>query len=126
MPATMAGLPAAVAAFFTGTRAADPDAWVAAFADDAEIHDPVGTPALRGRAELRDRMAGFLPQLARFSGLVPGDAYVCGPSTAVHWHATATTTTGRDLAWSGITTFGLDDRGRIAHLKVWFDPSVLA
>jgi steroid delta-isomerase len=119
-------LPPAVADFFKGSTAADPDAWSAPFTEDAEIHDPVGQPPLTGRAAVRERMASFLPYLTEFSGLVPTDAYRAGDSTAVHWTATATMANGRDLAWTGITVFSLDGAGAIREMRAYFDPSIFA
>jgi steroid delta-isomerase len=119
-------LPAAVASFFDGSKAGDPDVWAARFTDDADIHDPVGQPPLTGRAALRDRMAGFLPYFTRFSGLLPTHAYQAGDSTAVRWTATATMASGQDLSWAGITVFTLDDDDMICRLQAFFDASVFA
>ncbi|GAB1645358.1 nuclear transport factor 2 family protein [Krasilnikovia sp. MM14-A1259] len=119
-------LPTAVADFFGGSRTADPDAWARPLADDALIHDPVGQPPFTGRVAFCERITGFLPHFSRFDGLTPTNAYHGGASVAVHWRATANTATGRELAWTGITVFTLDDHDKICQLRGYFDPSIFA
>jgi steroid Delta-isomerase len=119
-------MPPAVADFFAGSKAADPDIWASPFATDVEVQDPVGQPSLTGRAAVRERMATFLPYFTEFTGLTPTDAYQSGDSTAVHWTATAITATGRRLAWAGITVFTLNDAGHIQHMRAYFDSSIFS
>jgi steroid delta-isomerase len=122
-----ASAPAAVAAFFEGSRSGDPDVWAAPFAPGAEYHDPVGAPVLAGRAAIREQFAAVLPLFGRFDGIRPDRVHGSGDEVAVTWRGSGETPDGRPVAWEGVNVFTLGADGLIAHCRAYFDlASVLA
>jgi len=106
--------------YFERVTAADADAFVALFSDDAEVADPVGTPPLHGPAA----MAKFHARLHRAwqsLAMTPQVVHVRGTGAAVHWTAQGTSASGHDIAFDGINVFEVDGDGRIARMAAYWD-----
>lgn len=106
--------------YFERVTAADADAFVALFSDDAEVADPVGTPALHGPAAMA-KFHGRLHRAWQSLTMTPQVLQVRGPSAAVHWTARGTSASGHDIAFDGINVFEIDGDGRIARLAAYWD-----
>ncbi|WP_216917024.1 nuclear transport factor 2 family protein [Nocardia noduli] len=119
-------MPENAARFFNASQAADAQAWAQPLAEDAIVYDPVGTPAVLGRTQMRERLSGFLPMFTTFSGLTPTAAHTCGDSVAVTWQAGGLTTSGRAMNWSGISVLRLGEDGLITEVNNFFDASIFA
>jgi steroid delta-isomerase len=110
---------AAVDAYIRAYRDNDKEALLACWASDAVWHDPVGAPPHEGR----DGIAAFwdqVHQLAEKIVLEPKDVIVCGPEAAMVFtiHAQTGDTT---LVFDAVETFVIDDDGRIAEAKAYWD-----
>jgi len=118
-------MPEGVARFFIGSGSGDPKIWSLAVAENCVMHEPVGTPPVKGRADLyRSMMVGFLGAFSTFSGLIPMAAYAAGGEVAVHWKAEGVTNAGRNVSWSGIGVFRLNEDELVEEMRGYFDPSV--
>ena len=110
----------AVRAYFAALRAGDRDAWLACFADDATLADPVNAPPASGRAGLE----GFWDQMTTMFErveLTEGDIYVAGPQAAAAWTGRNTARNGKVATFAGINTFEIDGAGRIREVRGYWD-----
>ncbi|TNM63167.1 nuclear transport factor 2 family protein [Streptomyces sp. NP160] len=113
--------PPSVEGYFAALRANDPAAWAACFAPDAVGEDPAGAPALRGRAAFQQMLTDFLPTWGRFDGIREDEVFAAGPATAVRWTGSGQSLSGREISWSGMNLYLLDDGGLIERFWAVFD-----
>lgn len=116
----------AARAAMAAVTAGDRDAWLAAYRDDAVLHDPVGGSPLdpEGRG-LRGRAA--LEQLWDLT-IAPNDVeftiaavHPSGPEAAVVASVTIAFANGAHVAYDGVFVYAVDDGGRIAAVRSYFD-----
>ncbi|WP_049559594.1 nuclear transport factor 2 family protein [Nonomuraea sp. SBT364] len=120
--------PAAVAALtaMSAVGAGDRDAWLACYAPDAVLHDPVGGSPLDPRdAGLRGRAA-----LERFWELTVASNEVRFEVTAVHpageeaavvASVSVRFPTGACAGYDGVFVYRIDGDGRIVSLRAYWD-----
>lgn len=99
--------------------AADTLGVVALFSDDATLEDPVGAPALSGRAAILEFYRTIHARQGRLVFERIGPTLVRGSEMAVHVRARLE----RDPSARGtdvIYTLRLDDEGRIRGLRAYF------
>lgn len=106
--------------YFERVTAADGDAFTALFSDDAEVADPVGTPALRGPAALA-KFHGRLHRAWQSLAMTPAEVHVRGDRAAARWTARGTSASGNEIAFDGINVFDIDERGKITRLDAFWD-----
>ena len=114
----------AVAAYFAATRAMDPEAWIANFAEEAVTYDPVGSPPTKGHAGLRQffqTIAGVFDKL----GLHEDHVFVSGNGAAVKWTGRGTGKNGYELTFEGIDVFEINEQGKIQKVWGYWDPTAV-
>jgi steroid Delta-isomerase len=115
-----ATIDAYIAAFSGGDRAA----YLACFADDAWLEDPVGSPRRHGHAEI----GAFWDEsraLADSIELRPaGLRVVIGSEAAITFEARPTVG-GATYVLDVVDVVTFDDAGRIASLRAFFDPTAM-
>ena len=111
---------AAVEAYVRALNAADLDAIVALYADDALVEDPVGSTPKRGLAEIRAFYAGSLRLKLEVAleGSVRAVASEAAFAFSVSFEVNGQRTTIRP-----IDLFRFDDAGRIVHMRAFFGPA---
>ncbi|MEO6320134.1 MAG: nuclear transport factor 2 family protein [Polaromonas sp.] len=111
---------AAVAAYVRALNAADLDAIVALYADDALVEDPVGSTPKRGLAEIRAFYAGSLKMKLQVAleGPVRAVAGEAAFAFSVSFEVNGRCTTIRP-----IDLFRFDDAGRIVQMRAFFGPT---
>jgi len=109
----------------TAIEAADPDAWVALFAEDAVVEDPVGPSAFDPEAKGhrgRDAIRAFYDtviSMGRVSFAIR-ESYAAGNEVANVGTITTTFDGGAKAHVDGVFTYRIDDEGRIAALRaIW-------
>ena len=115
-----ATIDAYLAAFSAGDRAG----WLACFADDAWIEDPVGTP----RREGREAIGAFWDETHGVPDSI--ELRPLGLRVVVGHEATFTMQARPDLggetyALDVIDHMTFDDAGRIASMRAFFDPTAM-
>ncbi|MGW0484171.1 nuclear transport factor 2 family protein [Nonomuraea sp. NPDC003214] len=120
--------PAAVAALtaMSAIGAGDRDAWLACYAPDAVLHDPVGgSPldphgaGLRGRAALeRFWELTVAPNQVRFEVAA---VHPAGAEAAVVASVSARFATGARVGYDGVFVYRVDGDGRIVSLRAYWD-----
>lgn len=117
-------LVAVVDRYLERMSAGDKEGWLALFADDASVEDPVGTHPHRGRAAIAD-FWDLVQGLADEVRVVrTGPVRVAGGEAAFPLQARSTigdTTMVVDI----IDLFRFDDEGRIVDLRAYWDPTDL-
>jgi steroid delta-isomerase len=114
----------AVHEYFAGICAMDPDAWIAAFAEDAVGHDPVGTPPLVGHAALRQAMRQLCDEVEQV-GRYADHIFVAGNSAAIKWTGRCIGRNGRAVTFEGIDVMTVDAAGKIATVMTYWDPRAM-
>jgi steroid delta-isomerase len=111
--------------YYRAVSAGDIDAVCAMFGEDAVMRDPVGAPDLTSDAERRERYARIGPAFASFT-ITPGEVIASGDEAAARWTARARTHTGRDVEFTGMSTFVFDADGRISSMSAYWDAAAMA
>jgi steroid Delta-isomerase len=111
-----------VTEYFRAIRAMDVERCVAAFAEDAEQHDPVGAPPNIGHEAIRS----FFTQI--FSGfkivaLTEDKIYANGNSAAVKWTGAGMSHSGKSVTFEGIDVLDCDENGKVRLLRAFWDPA---
>lgn len=119
-------IPASVAGYFRSLRESDPTGWSKNMSLDAEGHDPVGAPVLRGRAAFETMLIGFLSAWKEFHGLTETEAFASGNAISVRWDGGGTNAKGATIEFSGVTMFFLDEEGLIELFYSVFDSESVA
>lgn len=117
---TPEAMQAAVRAYVRALNAADLDAIVALYADDAVVEDPVGSAPRRGIEAIRDFYAGSLRLALRveLEGPIRAVADEAAFPFSVSFEIKGQRTTIRP-----IDAFRFDDAGRIVQMRAFFGPS---
>ena len=125
----MKGLPdprvaGAVSGYFEAISTRAESAWLTLFADDAVIHDPVGSIPAEGRAAL----ANVWKMLqTSFESLIldPVHTFHGGNGAAVKWTGHGRGITGAEVEFEGISIFEVNSDGRIQTLMSYWDPAAM-
>jgi ketosteroid isomerase-like protein len=110
--------------YFAAICAMDPDLWLAAFAEDAVSHDPVGTPPRVGHAALRQAMQELcdaVEQVGRYADHV----FVAGNGAAIKWTGRCIGRNGRAVTFAGIDIMTVDAAGKIQTVMTYWDPQAM-
>lgn len=110
----------AVDRYVSALRSKDLDAWLATFADEAKLVDPVPSEPHIGK----EGLAAFwrsVTDLANAIDLEVGALHVCGDEAAMSFKMTLTSASGRATV-AGIQTFNFDPEGKIVLSKSYWEP----
>lgn len=111
-------------------EAGDRDAWLALFAPEAVVEDPIGPSmfdpdgtghhGIEGIAAFYDQVIG--PNQVRFS---IRDSYACGSEVANVGTITTTLGDGTQAVVEGVYTYRVDGEGRIVALRAYWDANAI-
>lgn len=110
----------------TAVEAGDREAWLALFADDAIIEDPIGPSPMNESGEPRRGRAA----IAEFYDTVVAngevrftirDSFACGHEVANVGTITVTFPGGARSVVDGVYTYRIDDRGQLAALRAYWE-----
>ena len=111
-----------VAEYFSALRAMDVERWVNTFAPDAESHDPVGAPPLKGHAALRDFATGMFSMFEKV-GLSEDHIFPAGDSAAVKWTGSGVGRNGKSVRFEGIDVIQCNSEGKIISVRAFWNPA---
>jgi steroid delta-isomerase len=114
----------AVAGYFAATRAMDPEALIAAFAEDAVSHDPVGAVPTQGHKGLRQFYDTIVLAFEKV-GITEDEVFVAGNQAAVKWTGRGVGLNGREVKFEGIDVFEVNEAGKIQRKWGYWDPDRL-
>jgi steroid delta-isomerase len=104
----------------------DRDTWLSLFAADATLHDPVGGSPL----DPEGRGISGRPALESFWDLTVApneiafeirESHPAGPTAALLATVSITTATGTEISYDGVFAYELDDAGKVAILRAYWD-----
>jgi steroid delta-isomerase len=102
----------------------DVDRYLANFADDAVVYEPVGTAGLTGKASLREFFANFTNAFISSQVEIPF-AHAIGKEIAIKWNAHGVGKNGQTVDSEGIEIWKLNDDGKIQTLFAYWNPTAL-
>jgi steroid delta-isomerase len=112
----------AVAEYFAAIRAMDVDRLMTAFASNAELYDPVGTPPKIGAEAIRDFFAQTFSSFQLVS-LTENNVYIIGKIAAVKWTGRAVGPSGNSCDFEGIDVLHCTEQGLIELVRAFWDPT---
>jgi ketosteroid isomerase-like protein len=112
---------AALDAYFSAIAALDPDRISAAFAEDGEIEDPVGSEVCRGRSDIARYWANGLCRGVSSLGITVVCALPAGTSIAAHWRMEAVSRSGTPASAEGIDVLDIGPDGLIRRAEGYWD-----
>ena len=122
--ATEKQIRATLQAYADGWQSGDKEAWLALFADDARLIDPVGTDANIGKeaiAAFWDRVTGLgmkmRPEVQRI--------VVCGGQGVLVFTMNTVNDAGMGMAVDIVDIFELDEAARITTMRAYWDNSCM-
>ena len=112
----------AVAEYFAAIRAMDVDRLMTSFTSNAELSDPVGTPAKIGTELIR---AFFAQTFSSFSliSLAENNVYTMGKIAAIKWTGRAIAPSGKACDFDGIDVLHCTEEGKIELVRAFWDPA---
>jgi steroid delta-isomerase len=113
-----------VADYFAATRAMDPEGWIAAFAEDAVSHDPVGAVPIEGHKGLRQFYDTIVLAFEKV-GITEDEIFVAGNEAAAKWTGQGIGLNGREVTFRGIYVFEVNEAGKIQRIWGYWDPERL-
>ena len=113
-----------VAAYFDSITGGAQAAWAALFADDAVVHDPVGSVPAEGRGAL-DEIWKMLHVSFEKLEITAVHTFYGGNGAAVKWTACGLASTGREQEFEGISIFEVNEGGKIQTLMSYWDPAAM-
>jgi len=113
-----------VEAYYGALSSGDIETVLTMFAETGVMRDPVGSPAADTDMARRQRYAGIGAMFDEFT-ITPEDIVPGGDEAAARWSARGRTKAGRDIAFSGVSTFVFDDAGQIAVMSAYWNPATV-
>lgn len=109
----------------TAVEAGDREAWLALFADDGVVQDPIGVSPLdptglghRGKAAIAAFFESVIaPNVVRFAIT---ESWEAGSEVANVGRITTTMPNGTVVYTDGVFTYRLDDDGKVAALRAYW------
>jgi steroid Delta-isomerase len=112
----------AVRAYFLAIRAMDPNAFANTFAEDGTTFDPVGSPAITGRAALREFLQSICKNFKSVS-LTEDSVFVAGNGAAIKWTGRGTSASGKEVKFEGVDVIEVNDDGKIQTVHAYWNPA---
>ena len=107
-------------------EAGDREGWLALFADDAVVEDPIGASPLNPSGEGRrgkEAIAAFWDEVISMGrvGFAIRESYACGNECANVGRITTDLGDGNRSVVEGVYTYRVDDEGRIVALRAFWE-----
>ena len=112
----------AVRAYFLAIRAMDAEAFANAFAEDGTTFDPVGAPAITGRAALHEFFQSICKNF-KSVGLTEDSVFVAGNGAAVKWTGRGTSNSGNEVKFEGVDVIEVNQDGKIQTIHAYWNPA---
>lgn len=110
--------------YFDRLQAMDSSGWRELFAEDGVIYDPVGNPPSRAY-EKAEEFFGLLSKAFETMEITPERIFVVKNAAAVKWTMQVVGKNGRAAKAEGISTFELDETGKIRVVSSYWDDAAL-
>jgi steroid Delta-isomerase len=110
--------------YYTALRTLDVDSAVKTFAQDAEMHCPIGEPPNMGQDGVRNF---FVSVIEHFEAIAVTEEFMhcLEESAAAKWRCSGISTSGRTVEFEGVDLFHFTPEGKIRTLHAYWDPTAL-
>ncbi|MBK6286901.1 MAG: nuclear transport factor 2 family protein [Pseudomonadales bacterium] len=98
----------------------DKSGWMANFAVDAVLEDPVGGPVKTGREGVEKSWDNSFKE-GHFWTIEPVLMQICTNQAALHVRSKGSID-GKSIEVEGIEVYTIDDAGKIAYIRTYFNP----
>lgn len=115
-------LPSSIQAYFEAISAMEFEKAAACFASPCHHEDPVGGPVNASPTGVKQFFEG-LSSLFASVRLFPREVHGQGSGWAIAFRGEGRGRNGAEVVFEGIDVFHLDDSGRIAELRAYWNPS---
>lgn len=113
-----------VKAYFDSLEKMDSTKWCELFAEDGIVYDPVGNPPIKVR-EKAEEFFGLLSKLFETMKVTLEQTFVVKNAAAVKWRMQVLGKNRRTGQVEGISTFELDETGKIRVVSSYWDDTAL-
>jgi steroid Delta-isomerase len=119
---TNAQVAAAVDRYFEGTRSMSARQWASAFALNAVVEDPVGTPLLKTPNDVLRQGEGFVGAFKSI-GLESHYVHVNGQEAVAYWIGRGVNKDGVAVRFEGVNVFVFNQEAKIVSLRGFWSPA---
>ncbi|MGK7940259.1 MAG: nuclear transport factor 2 family protein [Crocosphaera sp.] len=113
-----------ISSYYNSLAAMNPQGWLETLADDAAIYDPVGKPALNPEKDSEKLFTILTTFYSKFE-IEKESLFIVNNEVAVKWKMTVVSKNGKEANAEGITTFKLNEAGKIIEVKAYWDENML-
>jgi hypothetical protein len=117
---TKAEIEARLAQYRDALRSMNTERWVAEYAEDGVVLDPVGGPPHRGHKELADFFNG-VRQNFKLLDMTPQFQVFTPPGAVVKWSVRAVPVQGPEFIFEGISTYRFREDGKLTQMHAYWD-----
>ncbi len=110
--------------YYNSLAAMNPQGWLDTLANDAAIYDPVGKPALNPEKDSEKLFTILTTFYSKFE-IEKESLFIVNNEAAVKWKMTVVSKNGKEANAEGITTFQLNEAGKITEVKAYWDENML-
>ena len=110
--------------YYNSLAAMNPQGWLNTLADDAVIYDPVGKPPLNPEKD-SEKLFTILTNFYSKFQIQQESFFIVNNEAAVKWKMTVVSKNGKEANAEGITTFKLNEAGKISEVKAYWDENKL-
>jgi hypothetical protein len=111
---------AAIETYFSNLAAMNPEGWLSAFAADAIVCDPVGTPPRKAHED-SEAFFGLLSRVFQRLDISLDHIFLAGGSVAVKWTLQGWAKNGQQGSAEGISVFALDRESKIQTVSSYWN-----
>jgi ketosteroid isomerase-like protein len=115
---------ATVTAYFNYIQTLNRSAWRDLFTEDGVTYDPVGNPPTQAQ-QRAEEFFNLLTKIFTSIELTPDQIFVAGNGAAVKWTMRVVGKNQRSGQAEGISTFDLDETGKIKVVYTYWDDAAL-
>ncbi len=101
-------------------RTMNTEKWVAEYAEDAEVMDPVGRPAVHGHKELTNFFNGVRKHF-KLLDMTPQFQIFTPPDAVVKWSVRAVPVQGPEFFFEGVGTYRFREDGKLTQMHAYWD-----
>lgn len=113
----------AIEKYFSALSSLDANAWVETFAAGGETHEPAGSAAHRGHAQLSEFISNLFKRFERLQ-FTADHTFIVGLQAAAKWTGKGVTASGSPFMTKGIDVFVLKPDGKIQRVDAYWHPAV--
>ncbi len=110
--------------YFEALQTFNAEAWVAHFAEDGILYDPVGNPPSHAHTDYQ-KFFGLLSKGFETLELAQDQVFIAGNGAAIKWTMKVLGRNGKSGMAEGISVFEFNEAGKIKQVSSYWDDAAL-